>query len=229
MTPTRVSLAILFVMLLACSSLSPASAVLFPWPDWPEIPPVVIDTLGDESAEYDLLECYITSDNDFFYFRVRVRGNIVKSSVYVLLDTDQNANTGDDGTTPASVDHGGELTQHGLGADYYLDPVDTADLWVWDGSWQWVKQVVWRLDPGSLEIAVARADLGDPDRINVLFMVNPPDTDYAPNRGYVTYPLQAVGGAILPPTPLVGIVLGLAVGVLAVAGTFSLQRWRRRE
>ncbi len=188
---------------------------------------MVVDTVGDESADYDLMECYITSDDDFFYFRVRVRGNIVKSSVYVLLDTDQNANTGDDGTTPASVDYGGELTQHGLGADYYLDPVDTADLWVWTGSWQLVKQVIWRVDPGSLEIAVTRADLGDPDRINVLFVVNPPDTDYAPNRGYVTYPLSAVGGTILPPPSPFGIVLGLVVGVMAVAGAIGLQQRRR--
>ncbi len=227
MTRTRISLAIVLLVLLSYSYLSVASTIVFPWPVWSELSPVVVDTVGDEEVNYDILECYIASDDDFFYFRIQVVGDIVKSSIYVLLDTDQNAATGDDGTTPASVDYGGELSQHGLGADYYLDPVDTADLWVWVGYWQWVTPVAWRLDPGSLEIAVTRAELGNPDHINVLFIVNPPDTDYAPNRGYVTYPLAAVGGTILPPPSLLGIVLCLSVGVMAVAGAIGLRQRRR--
>ena len=226
MTNIRLSITILLLMILSLSVIPISSAIVFPWPDWSQISPVV-DTVGDEGANYDLLRCYISSDTDYFYFKIEVRGTIVKSSIYVLLDTDQNSNTGDDGTSVESLDPGGELSQHGIGADYFLDPADTADLVKWVGYWAWVKPVSWLQDADSLEIAVAREDIGNPNSINVLFLSNPPDTDYAPNRGYVTYPLKTVGGSIITQTHLTALPLYVSIFVLVIAGTVGILLWRR--
>lgn len=227
MTKKRVSITILLMMIVSLSSIPISSAIVFPWPDWSQIVPVVVDTVGDEGANYDILKCYISSDDDNFYFRIEVRGTIMKSSIYVLLDTDQNSNTGDNGTSVNSLDPGGELSQHGIGADYFLDPVDTADLVQWVGYWEWVKPVPWLQDTDSLEIAVAREDIGDPDSITVLFLSNPPDTDYAPNRGYVTYPRRTVGGSIIPHDNLAAITLYFAIFALVTAGTVGIMLRRR--
>lgn len=227
MTNKRLSITVLLLMIISLSFIPISSAMIFPWPDWSTISPVVVDTVGDESANYDILKCYISSDDDNFYFKIEVLGTIMKSSIYVLLDTDQNSNTGDNGTSIESLDPGGELSQHGIGADYFLDPMDTADLVKWVGYWEWVKPVPWLQDADSLEIAVAREDIGNPDSINVLFLSNPPDTDYAPNRGYVTYPLWTVGGSIITQTHLPAIPLYLSMFALVIAGTVLIIMWRR--
>jgi hypothetical protein len=190
--------------------------------------PVVIDTVGDESPNYDILKCYISSDDDYFFFQIECLSAIVKSSIYVLLDTDQNSNTGDDGTSVHSLDTGGELSQHGIGADYYLDPTDTADLFKWVGYWEWVDTTVtWRQNVEILEIAVAREDIGNPDSINVLFLSNPPNTDYAPNSGYVTYPLRMVGGSIITQTHLTTITRYLSIFALVITVTIGIILWRK--
>jgi hypothetical protein len=189
--------------------------------------PVVVDTVGDESPNYDILKCYISSDDDNFYFRIEVLSAIVKSSIYVLLDTDQNSDTGDNGTSVNSLDPGGELLQHGLGADYFLDPVDTADLFKWVGDWEWVKPVTWQQNVEFLDIAVAREDIGNPDSINVLFLSNPPNTDYAPNSGYVSYPFRTVGGSIITQNHLTAITRYFSIFALVIAATIGIILWRK--
>ena len=123
---------------------------------------------------------------------------IVKWAMNVLLDTDRNPSTGDNGLKAGTIDPG--LASHGIGADYMVDPMVTADLWEWSDAEGWHNpiSIPFRIDGNSLELAVPLSDIGDPTEINIVFLSNPPDTDYAPDEGYVTYRIfQPVGGTIL--------------------------------
>jgi hypothetical protein len=181
-------------LIVACSSLTRANSII--WPDWTGIAPIVHDTLGDESPNYDITDCYVTDDGVYLFFKIMVDGtSIIKEATYVLLDVDRNTNTGDNGSGANTIDSG--LTSHSIGADYMLDSTLTADLYQWEAAtgWQPVKLIPYQIIDNSLELAVLWTDIGSPTQINIVFLSNPPHTDFAPNQKYVTYP-QFVGGSI---------------------------------
>ena len=121
-----------FIVVLVAVSLllSSVGANAFPWPDWSQVDPIVVDKTGDESSDYDITNCYCTFDRDYFYFRVDVLGRPQKLGTCIYMDTDNNAATG------CST---GFLGDHAIGAEYYADPIATADLFHWDqNTMSWV-------------------------------------------------------------------------------------------
>jgi hypothetical protein len=201
------------------------------WPDWTGISPIVSDTLGDESPNYDLADCYVTNDSTYLFFKIQVSGtDILKAATRVLLDVDQNANTGDNGSNPNTVDS--ELIFHDIGADYMLDPVISADLYQWNdiAGWQIVTGIPYSINGNSLELAVLLSDIGGLRQINIVFLSKPPDTDFAPDQGYVTYPrAKPVGGTIVPNDTL-NLFTPITLTCLAAAAAGILvgfKKWKR--
>ena len=209
-------------LIVACSSLTRANFIT--WPDWTGTVPIVRDTLGDESPNYDITDCYVTDDGVYLFFKIVVNGtSIFKEATYVLLDVDRNTNTGDNGSGANTIDSG--LTSHSIGADYMLDPTSTADLYQWSDTtgWQIIKAIPFQIIANSLELAVLWTDIGSPTQINIVFLSNPPQTDFAPDYKYVTYP-QVVGGTIYGAdslralTPIIAEIclVAAAIGTVAV-------------
>lgn len=151
---------------------------------WDGVPPIVRDTTGDEDGWVDITDCYVTHDEGPFslYFRMDLVDGPTEAGYYVFMDTDRNLETG------GAV---GEDTIANIGADYMICN-DALYRWEEAGSWGWVKAIDWvqHFDLHLMEWGLAFEDIGISagQPIDIVFATNLPDTDYAPDTGYVTYP-----------------------------------------
>ena len=213
------------VVLSAFFGIPAKSQGYLPWPDFANVTPIVVDSTGDESPDYDIISCRITFDDDYIYFHIRVLGTVQPESLYIWVDANASSATGD---------KSGVLGEHNLGADYYVHPTGggavIAYLYRWTGSaWERSKPLDFKRDENSISIAVARVDLGNPTKINVLFVMER-GTDYVPNEGFASLNVPPAGGAqpganlLLTVAPYIVAAIIMVV-VVAVFFVFS----RRRE
>ena len=155
--------------------------------DWKDVP--LLDVAPDEenagdalNDDVDLTDLWMTNDSDNVYISYQVQGTIKSNYFYhVFFDTDNN---------PATGFHSAGSY---MGIDYM---VENGALWKYsgqNGGWGWTNvgsavMAVGTSQPGRVEMAIAKADIGLADTVSVLpviFNINDlndnHDDDYAPN------------------------------------------------
>ena len=155
-----------------------------PWPDFANVTPIVVDPRGDEAPNFDIISCRETFNENYLYFELKVLGTPVPESIYIYLDTDSNSGTGNKSSF---------LGEHSIGAEYYLHSIDAATMYLYrftGSAWERSKPVDFRRSENSMDIGLARVDIGSPANINVLFMTKS-GTDYAPDQGFIAIHLSS--------------------------------------
>jgi len=223
----RILILSVFCLIISISNLpfpKPNAANYLPWPDFPNVTPVVVDPRADEVPDYDIISCRGTSDESYIYFQIKVLGTIHPESIYIWLDTDFNSATGN---------KSGILGEHSIGAEYYIRTAAGSSpityLYRWTGSaWERSKPLDFKRDNSSVDIATSRLDLGNPTKINILFAAKK-GTDYAPDKGYATLNVPKPGGEVTTETNLILTMapyIFVAVGVLVVVGVALILKRR---
>jgi len=163
--------------------------------DWTGIPPIVTDPTGDEDADYDLTECYVTNDGSNLHFMIKVSGSIQYVTddtppYTVALDTDQNEETGEtEGPAGEDLDIGFDYAIAGPYSEngYYVCQIFQAPM---DGEPIGVS--IASFSSGILEFTCPLSVINYPRAIDMVFAGVITATDFAPDQtagthDYVTY------------------------------------------
>ena len=189
-----------------------------PWPDFANVTPIVVDPRGDEAPNFDIISCRVTFNENYLYFELKVLGTPVPESIYIYLDTDSNSGTGDKSSF---------LGEHSMGAEYYVHSIDAATMYLYrftGSAWERSKPVDFRMGENSMDIGLARVDIGSPANINVLFMTKS-GTDYAPDKGFIALQLSS---AVVETNWFVAYGIYTIAAVMAVVAIALVVYWRYR-
>ena len=132
--------------------------------DWDGIDPIITDST-DYYLQLDIKEVYITADEDNIYFRIDVYGSIgTRGNYRFVIDTDQNPETG--------------MSFYGIGADFYVGFYHPGLGWRVRLADMNYLAILFAYSGSTLELSVARDDLGNPTGFDFIVFCNPSDSVY---------------------------------------------------
>ncbi len=142
--------------------------------DWSGVTPFMADASGDGGAQEDWVQVWVAHDSANIYMRLkRTPGSALFTApgYWGLIDTDRNAGTGIKLAGP-------------IGAEYNTGGINAINQWNSGGghvqSFAYTGVAVPQVQvPTTYELAVSRADMGNPSRFNVIF-VGENSGDYYP-------------------------------------------------
>ena len=131
--------------------------------DWAGIPPIT-DPNDWPYDQIDISEVYVTSEGSTIYFRIDVYDVIITEAYYrIFIDVDQNPGTG--------------ISFYGIGAEYQVGLYnDYGSGMSTDYMTSFAVQAAY--SGSTLELGVARVDLGNPSAFDFIVFCNPVDSGY---------------------------------------------------